>query len=80
MALRSRSTKAFYLECDRCPAVAPQGLMPIEAHLRAAGLGWLVSPDLKQHLCKRCAPRETPVDTPLGDRVDQGFEVDLNGL
>jgi hypothetical protein len=54
--------------------------MPIEAHLRAAGLGWLVSPDLKQHLCKRCAPRETPVDTPLGDRVDQGFEVDLNGL
>ncbi len=80
MALRSCPTKAFYLECDRCRAHGPQGLLPVEAHLLAGGAGWLDAPDLKQHLCNRCAPREPPVDTPLGELIDQGMEVDLSGL
>lgn len=80
MALRTRPTKAFFAECDRCRTNAPQGLMPVEAQLLAAGAGWLVSPDLNHHLCSRCAPREAPVDTPLGEQVDQGTEIDLTGL
>ena len=81
MSLRVRTQQVFYLECDRCHREAPAGLMPIEAELNARKAGWSASPDLKGHRCAEfCTPREAPVETPLGEQIDQGFEVDLEGL
>ena len=81
MSLRARTQKVFYLECDTCHREAPAGLMPIEAELNARKAGWSASPDLRGHRCAEfCIPREAPVETPLGEQIDQGFEVDLSGL
>lgn len=80
MSLRVRDQKVFFIVCDRCNRQSLAGLTPVEAELNARNAGWTASPGLKGHLCKHCTPREAPVDTPLGERIDQGFEVDLEGL
>jgi hypothetical protein len=80
MALRARDQKVFFVTCDRCNRQAPAGLTPVEAEVIARNAGWGSSPDLKDHRCEYCAPREAPVETPLGEQIDQGMEVDLTGL
>jgi hypothetical protein len=82
MSLRARDQKVFFVSCDaeHCDRPAPAGLTPVEAEVIARNAGWSASPDLRGHRCDRCAPREAPVETPLGEQIDQGFEVDLEGL